>query len=61
MLLNFLACERDAGDPLVQKRGNETILVGVTSWGYGCALPKYPNVYVKVSAIREWIKEQTGI
>lgn len=33
------ACQGDSGGPV---RFNETV-VGVTSWGYGCAFPNYPG------------------
>ncbi len=30
-------------------------LVGVTSFGNGCALPPYPGVYARVTAQKDWI------
>lgn len=50
-------CQGDSGGPLV---ANKT-LYGITSWGIGCAHPKYPGVYTGVSHFRKWIREQTEI
>uniref|UniRef100_A0A1I8PGP6 Peptidase S1 domain-containing protein n=1 Tax=Stomoxys calcitrans TaxID=35570 RepID=A0A1I8PGP6_STOCA len=47
------ACQGDSGGPLVV--GDE--LVGVVSWGHGCAEPGYPGVYADVAALRKWIEK----
>ncbi|XP_055590615.1 trypsin 3A1-like [Uranotaenia lowii] len=51
------ACQRDSGGPLAI----EGRLVGVVSWGEGCAEPELPGVYARVSAAREWIREKTQV
>lgn len=60
LICNILACQRDSGGPLVAyEDGNKKkpLLIGVVSWGKGCAVAKYPGVYAKVIAAREWIEE----
>lgn len=54
------ACQGDSGGPLVTRgRGDSSdVLVGVVSWGFGCAHKSFPGVYSRVSSAYDWIKEQ---
>ncbi|XP_063370245.1 trypsin CFT-1-like [Cydia amplana] len=45
------ACQGDSGGPVTYSG----VLVGVTSWGEGCAHPFYPGVNARVSAYTNWI------
>lgn len=57
------SCSGDSGGPLVcfDEQSRIRKLVGVTSFGEGCAHPEYPGVYARVQAVRPWIQEITGI
>ncbi|CAG7731808.1 unnamed protein product, partial [Allacma fusca] len=46
------ACQGDSGGPL----NHEGKMVGITSWGYGCAQAAYPGVYTEVSYFTEWVQ-----
>ena len=46
----------NSGGPLVCNSNGKAVLTGVTSGGYGCAKPRYPGVYARVTHVLDWIK-----
>nr|CAD7570185.1 unnamed protein product [Timema californicum] len=51
------ACQGDSGGPLV----HDNVLVGVVSWGIGCARAGNAGVFTKVSHFRDWIRHYSGV
>jgi secreted trypsin-like serine protease len=50
------SCYGDSGGPLIVRAGpTGALLVGIVSFGEGCARPNQPGVYTRVSSYVDWI------
>lgn len=56
------SCQGDSGGPITRKRSDgKRVLLGIVSWGNGCARPNFPGIYTRISndSIRNFIKNNT--
>ncbi|RST86308.1 serine protease [Aquibium carbonis] len=62
------ACNGDSGGPLFTMRDGGPVQVGIVSWGEGpmdsniaCGHANAYGVYTRVSSVRDWIAEKSGV
>ncbi|UJR14619.1 hypothetical protein I4U23_001613 [Adineta vaga] len=50
-------CQGDSGGPLMLTYNRTWQIIGITSYGEGCARAHKPGVYTRISVYRDWINE----
>jgi len=54
------SCQGDSGGPLTWRDSQgKWNIIGVVSWGYGCADVRHPGVYAEVVKVLDWVKSNS--
>ncbi|KAL7025999.1 hypothetical protein ACKWTF_013735 [Chironomus riparius] len=52
------ACQGDSGGPMVTEGPTGSMeIIGIVSWGRGCARKSLPGIYTKITNYLDWIQE----
>ncbi|MCC6315581.1 MAG: serine protease [Thermomicrobiales bacterium] len=53
------SCQGDSGGPLFAHHDGEWVQIGIVDAGLGCAAPKFPGMYARLSApvINQWVRQ----
>gem|GEM_PF-4893692 len=54
-------CTGDSGGPILADIEGVVTQIGITSFGYGCALPYQYGIYTNISHYMDWIKQYTTV
>ena len=54
------ACQGDSGGPATADVGGRRVLVGIVSWGQGCALRDKYGIFTRVASFASWAAEKTS-
>jgi secreted trypsin-like serine protease len=54
------ACNSDSGGPLYSNVNGERTLIGTVSGGRSCTAPNSPNIYTRLGAYLDWMRDKSG-
>jgi secreted trypsin-like serine protease len=55
------ACQGDSGGPLTVAYNGTSVLAGIVSSGSGCADPKFPGLYSRVTSFLPWLRQYVAL